>query len=144
MEQISEASYGGVHLLMHTRANTQGFLNKPSASLWNRNAAFKQYSPQWSVFHDLTCLWGQLPNYGRLQPSIVKEVLNLTGMERYTSWFSYPITKPYPYRWFTPVTVVGGIILSVLFSLVNLAANGYYMRTIYTNDPNTTLVQEQR
>lgn len=72
----------------------------------------------------------------------MKEVLNLTGM-MYTSWFSYTITKPYPYRWFTPVAIVGGIILAVLFSLVNLAANGYYMRTVYTNDPNTTLIQEQ-
>ncbi|OHE99469.1 hypothetical protein CORC01_05269 [Colletotrichum orchidophilum] len=54
------------------------------------------------------------------------------------SWFSYPISKPYPFRWFTPVALVGGLILTVLFSLVNLSANGYYLKPLYTSDPNGT------
>jgi len=57
----------------------------------------------------------------------------------HASRFSYNITRPYPFRWFTPLVICGGIILAVLFSLVNFAANGYYMKTVYTNDPNTTL-----
>lgn len=54
------------------------------------------------------------------------------------SWFSYSISKPYPFRWFTPVVLVGGIILAVLLSLINLSANGYYLKPLYTSDPNGT------
>ncbi|KAH8881958.1 hypothetical protein GQ53DRAFT_886259 [Thozetella sp. PMI_491] len=57
----------------------------------------------------------------------------------HASYFSYSIKRPIPYRWFTPVVVSGGIVLAVLFSLVNLASSGYHLRSIYTNDPNTTL-----
>ncbi|KXH50309.1 hypothetical protein CSAL01_09265 [Colletotrichum salicis] len=59
-------------------------------------------------------------------------------MHRHQSWFSYPISKPYPFRWFTPVVLVGGVILTVFLSLVNLSANGYYLKTLYTSDPNGT------
>lgn len=54
------------------------------------------------------------------------------------SWFSYSISKPYPFRWFTPVAVVGGVVLAVVVSLCNLSANGYYLKTIYSSDPNGT------
>lgn len=54
------------------------------------------------------------------------------------SRFSYPISKPYPFRWFTPVTLVGGLVLAVLLSLLNLSANGFYLKTVYTSDPNST------
>ncbi|KAH8664874.1 hypothetical protein BGZ61DRAFT_462478 [Ilyonectria robusta] len=60
----------------------------------------------------------------------------------HTSWFSYSITKPYPFRWFTPVTIVVGVILTVIFTLVNLASSGFYMKTIYTDDPNGTMASE--
>lgn len=56
----------------------------------------------------------------------------------YRSWFSYPISKPYPFRWFTPVALVGGIVLTVLLSLINLSANGYLLKPLYTSDPNGT------
>jgi len=59
----------------------------------------------------------------------------------HTSSFSYNLSRPYPYRWFTPVAVVGGIIATVLFSAVNLATNGYQLKTIYTTNPNGTLTQ---
>ncbi|KAK1700904.1 hypothetical protein BDP55DRAFT_538006 [Colletotrichum godetiae] len=59
-------------------------------------------------------------------------------MHRHQSWFSYPISKPYPFRWFTPVVLVGGVILTVFLSLVNLSANGYYLKPLYTSDPNGT------
>ncbi|KAK1972815.1 hypothetical protein LY78DRAFT_687976 [Colletotrichum sublineola] len=54
------------------------------------------------------------------------------------SWFSYPITKPYPFRWFTPVAIIGGLILTVLLSLANLSANGFYLKSIYISNPNVT------
>ncbi|KAK1599778.1 uncharacterized protein LY79DRAFT_586346 [Colletotrichum navitas] len=54
------------------------------------------------------------------------------------SWFSYPITKPYPFRWFTPVVVIGGLVLAVLLSLANLSANGFYLKSVYIPDPNAT------
>ncbi|KAF7551422.1 hypothetical protein G7Z17_g5033 [Cylindrodendrum hubeiense] len=57
----------------------------------------------------------------------------------YASWFAYSITKPYPFRWFTPVTIVGCIFLIVIFSLINLGSSGFYLKTIYTDDPNGTL-----
>ena len=60
----------------------------------------------------------------------------------HSSWFSYNISKPYPFNWFTPVVLVGGIIFTVLFSVINLAANGYYLTSIYTTSPNTTISTE--
>ncbi|KAI0528128.1 hypothetical protein F5B22DRAFT_583794 [Xylaria bambusicola] len=57
----------------------------------------------------------------------------------HSSFFSYPISRPYPQRWFTPVALVVSIVFAGLFSLVNLGSNGYYPRTIYTTDPNTTI-----
>ena len=41
------------------------------------------------------------------------------------SVFSYNLSRPYPYPWFTWVTVVGGILATALFSIINLAADGY-------------------
>lgn len=51
--------------------------------------------------------------------------------------FSYSVTRQYPYRWFTPTAVVGGIVLTVLFSTVNFFSNAYNMVTVTTTDPNT-------
>jgi hypothetical protein len=50
--------------------------------------------------------------------------------------FSYSVTRQYPYRWFTPTAIVGGIILAVLFSAINFFSNAYNMVTITTQDPN--------
>lgn len=57
----------------------------------------------------------------------------------YSSFFSYSLQRSYPFRWFTPVTIIGGIIFTVLFSFINVAANGYQLKTIYTTNPNATL-----
>lgn len=59
----------------------------------------------------------------------------------HSSWFSYKLQRKYPYRWFTPVAIVGGVIFTILFSFINLAANGYQLKTIYVTDPNATLSQ---
>lgn len=53
------------------------------------------------------------------------------------SFFTYNISRPYPFRWFTPVTVVGGILLTVLISFANFVASGYDLRTVYASDPGT-------
>jgi hypothetical protein len=52
------------------------------------------------------------------------------------SSFSYSITRPYPYRWFTPTAIAGGIILAALFSAINFFSNAYNMITITTNNPD--------
>lgn len=59
------------------------------------------------------------------------------------SWFSYNLARPYPYRWFTWVVGLGGVIAIVLFSVLNLAANGYTLDVVYTTDPNGTLAENQ-
>ncbi|EUC49782.1 hypothetical protein COCMIDRAFT_22560 [Bipolaris oryzae ATCC 44560] len=55
------------------------------------------------------------------------------------SVFSYTLTKPYPFLWFTPVAIVGGILASVLFSFLNLATSGYDTVTVTTSEPNATI-----
>lgn len=50
----------------------------------------------------------------------------------------YNLSRPYPYQWFTPVVVVAGIALAVLFSVLNVGSQGYILDTQYTNDPNAT------
>ena len=42
-----------------------------------------------------------------------------------SSHFSYSLSRPYPYRWFTPVVFLGGTIALVLFSLLNYVSNGF-------------------
>jgi hypothetical protein len=46
----------------------------------------------------------------------------------YTSYFSYNLTRPYPFRWFTCVVVLGGIVATTFVSIFNFAANGYLLR----------------
>lgn len=58
------------------------------------------------------------------------------------SLFSYNLSRPYPFVWFTPVVIVGGILFTVLFSVINLATNGYYLKTIYTTNPNGTIAEK--
>ncbi|KAF4961849.1 hypothetical protein FSARC_10035 [Fusarium sarcochroum] len=62
----------------------------------------------------------------------------------HSSWFSYAISRPYPFRWFTPVTIVGGTILTVVFTIINLASSGFYLKPAFTEDPNSTTIQAAR
>ncbi|KAJ3460340.1 hypothetical protein MRS44_011207 [Fusarium solani] len=57
----------------------------------------------------------------------------------HSSWFSYPISRPYPFRWFTPVTLVGCVVLAVVFTLINLGSSGFYLKSEFTSDPNSTI-----
>lgn len=56
-----------------------------------------------------------------------------------SSFFNYPITRPYPYAWFTPVAIVGGICLLSLLSVLNFVQNSYALNIQYANDPNSTI-----
>lgn len=62
-------------------------------------------------------------------------------MVRNESMFEYNLSRPYPFGWFTPVAIVGGIIAMVLVSFLNLAATGYELVTISSTDPNITISQ---
>lgn len=57
------------------------------------------------------------------------------------SIFSYNITKPYPFKWFTPVVAVGFVVFTVLFSFLNFASNGYDLIVQTSSDPNATVSQ---
>lgn len=61
--------------------------------------------------------------------------LNMT----HRSLFTYNITRPYPFKWFTPVTIVSGLLLSGLLSWLNYASNGFDMVVSTTSDPNATM-----
>ncbi|QIW95658.1 hypothetical protein AMS68_001176 [Peltaster fructicola] len=56
----------------------------------------------------------------------------------YKSYFEYPVSRPYPYRWFTPVAIIGVIVALTAFSAVNLASTGYTIDIEYTSNPNAT------
>lgn len=55
------------------------------------------------------------------------------------SVFNYSITRPYPYRWFTPVAIVGAIVLVVLLSVMNFVQNSYVLQVEYADNPNATI-----
>ena len=48
-----------------------------------------------------------------------------TFTNMHKSVFSYNLSRPYPYTWFTWVVVIGGILATAIFSFVNLVADGY-------------------
>ncbi|KAI1630192.1 hypothetical protein EDD37DRAFT_618822 [Exophiala viscosa] len=60
----------------------------------------------------------------------------------HVSYFSYNLSRPYPFRWFTPAAVVGGVVLTALFSVLNFAANGYVLGSTFVADPNSTLAKK--
>ena len=62
-------------------------------------------------------------------------------MARSLFTFRYPITRAYPYRWFPWVVYAGGIVVIVLFSILNFVANGYIITAQYTADYNGTIAQ---
>ena len=57
----------------------------------------------------------------------------------YQSLFSYNITRSYPFRWLTPVVIIGGIVATILVSFLNVAATGYELYSLSSADPNATL-----
>ena len=61
------------------------------------------------------------------------------GRRKGESLFSYSLSRPYPFGWFTYVVAIGGTICAVLFSFIALAADGYNLDLEYTTDLNGTL-----
>ncbi|KAF2483045.1 hypothetical protein BDY17DRAFT_310121 [Neohortaea acidophila] len=57
----------------------------------------------------------------------------------HSSFFNYSIIRPYPYKWFTPVAIVGLLVLAVLLSVLNFVQNSYTLVVQYSNDPNSTI-----
>ncbi|TKA27959.1 hypothetical protein B0A50_04025 [Salinomyces thailandicus] len=55
------------------------------------------------------------------------------------SLFSYPVTRPYPYTWFTPVAIGALVFFTILFSLLNFVSTGYTLVTHETLNPNATV-----
>lgn len=56
----------------------------------------------------------------------------------HSSAFSYGLSRPYPFKWFTPTVVVGGIVAIVLVSLINVATAGYQLVSTTSTNPNKT------
>ncbi|KAK4446417.1 hypothetical protein QBC34DRAFT_150230 [Podospora aff. communis PSN243] len=56
----------------------------------------------------------------------------------FKSIFSYPLEKPYPFRWFTPAVFTGGFIALALASFLSVATQGYETVSVYTSNPNAT------
>ena len=61
------------------------------------------------------------------------------SVNMHSSFFNYNLTRPYPYRWFTPVALVGAIILIVLLSVMNFVQNSYTLTVQYVENPNSTV-----
>lgn len=57
--------------------------------------------------------------------------------------FSYSLSRKYPYKWFTWFVILGGICLTVFFSILNLAADGYVLNVEYTFDYNRTVAAKR-
>ncbi|KAH0350079.1 hypothetical protein KCU81_g2833, partial [Aureobasidium melanogenum] len=49
--------------------------------------------------------------------------------------FSYNVTRDYPYNWFTPAAILGGMFLTALFSAINFFSTAYNMVSVTTNQP---------
>ncbi|CVK92113.1 uncharacterized protein FPRN_09761 [Fusarium proliferatum] len=56
----------------------------------------------------------------------------------HASYFSYNLSRPYPYVWFTPVVLVGGLIATALIAFLSVATQGYETISKATSNPNTT------
>ena len=61
------------------------------------------------------------------------------------SLFKYNVSRPYPFRWFTPVAILGGLVLTVLFSVLNFALNGFELVPyVYDQPPDQPAAWYQR
>ncbi|KAG5820372.1 hypothetical protein H9Q71_000588 [Fusarium xylarioides] len=56
----------------------------------------------------------------------------------HSSYFSYNLSRPYPYVWFTPVVVAGGLIATALIAFLSVATQGYETVSMATSKPNET------
>ena len=61
------------------------------------------------------------------------------GRPQHSSVFTYAISRPYPFHWFTPVVVLGGLLALALFSLINFVSTGYTLVNDPSSNPNATI-----
>lgn len=54
------------------------------------------------------------------------------------SSFRYTLTRPYPFQWFTPVVLTGGLVAAVLVSFISVGTSGYELAAISSSNPNQT------
>jgi len=57
----------------------------------------------------------------------------------HSSAFSYTITRPYPFRWFTPVVIVGFVVFLAFFTFINFISTGYTLVVEQSWNPNGTV-----
>jgi hypothetical protein len=58
------------------------------------------------------------------------------------SIFSFNLTRPYPFRWFSPLVFVGGSVVIVLVTFLSVATSGYETVSVYSANPNDTEAQQ--
>ncbi|GAP85845.1 hypothetical protein SAMD00023353_1401420 [Rosellinia necatrix] len=58
---------------------------------------------------------------------------------QHESFFTYGLTRPLPFRWFTPGAVVAGVISLALFTFLNFASAGYNLIVTISTNPNATI-----
>lgn len=54
------------------------------------------------------------------------------------SWFSYNISRTYPYSWFSPVALAILVISTALFTFLNFVSQGYELQVQTSANPNAT------
>lgn len=54
------------------------------------------------------------------------------------SLFSYNLSRPYPFKWFTPVVLIGGVLITVAVSFLSIGTSGYQLISVSSSDPNAT------
>ncbi len=60
----------------------------------------------------------------------------------HSSWISYNVTRNYPYKWVTPVTVIGGLIAIGVVTFINVVTASYDL--VATSTSNVTQFTEGR
>jgi hypothetical protein len=60
---------------------------------------------------------------------------------QHSSLFSYNITRPYPFRWFTPVAIVLVVLFTVFFSFLNFVSTGFDLVVLTSLNPNASIAK---
>jgi hypothetical protein len=55
------------------------------------------------------------------------------------SKLSYGVSRNYPYRFLTPLVILGGLAFFFVFSLINYTSSGFSLVVQHTTDPNTII-----
>lgn len=55
--------------------------------------------------------------------------------------FSYELSRPITWKWYTPTVAVGSCILLIILSFLNFGLNGYVLELSETKNPNATKVE---